>query len=72
MIHDKNLVRQFFRVSDAMSLLNLAQLQYSADSSGLAYRVQHIMRICFKELSLSSPKEAMQDCQDGLLPKECE
>ena len=58
---DKNLVRQFFRVTDAYSMLNLAMLQYTAQSSTIAHRIQKILRKCYKEHAMSSTKEAFYD-----------
>ena len=58
---DKGLVRQFFRVSDAYSLLSIAKLQYNSESSGLAHRVSTILRLCYKESGISTPKEALFD-----------
>ena len=46
---DKNLVRQFFRVTDAYSMLNIAMLQYTAESSSLANRIQHMLKKCYKQ-----------------------
>ena len=59
--YDKGLVRQFFRVSDAYSLLNIANLQYKSESSGLSHRMQTILRTCYRETGLSTPKEALFD-----------
>ena len=58
---DKGLVRQFFRVSDAYSLLSIAKLQYKSESSGLAHRVNKILRLCYRESGMSTPKEALFD-----------
>lgn len=58
---DRGLVRQFFRVSDAYSLLSIAKLQYNSASSGLAHRVSTILRLCYKESGISTPKEALFD-----------